>query len=100
MQSLGKTNVEKWMCSLYVAILFLVISLPITYKFTNSLLKKVCVLANKNGCPTLCGLLVHAVVFMLLLRLGMGLKNNVYEGLQSYPPGPGDDLLSNIPAPQ
>ena len=79
MQTLGKTNVEKWMCSLYVAILFLVISLPITYKFTNSLLKKVCVLVNKNGCPTLCGLLIHAVVFMLLLRLGMELKNNVYE---------------------
>ena len=67
------------MCSLYVAILFLVISAPITYKFTNSLLKKVCVLANKNGCPTVCGLLIHAVVFMLLLRLGMELKNNVYE---------------------
>ena len=66
----SKTNGDKWLCALYVTILFLVVSMPVTYKFTNALLKGVCVLASKNGCPTICGILVHALVFLLLLRLG------------------------------
>ena len=66
----SKTNGDKWLCALYVTILFLVVSMPATYKFTNALLKGVCVLASKNGCPTICGILVHALVFLLLLRLG------------------------------
>ena len=66
----SKKNGDKWLCALYVTILFLVVSMPVTYKFTNALLKGVCVLASKNGCPTMCGILVHALVFLLLLRLG------------------------------
>ena len=66
----SKKNGDKWLCALYVTILFLVVSMPVTYKFTNALLKGVCVLASKNGCPTICGILVHALVFLLLLRLG------------------------------
>ena len=65
-----KTNGDKWLCALYVTILFLVVSMPATYKLTNALLKSVCVLASKNGCPTICGIVVHALVFLLLLRLG------------------------------
>tara|TARA_Y100000816_G_scaffold239887_1_gene186336 strand:- start:229 stop:642 length:414 start_codon:yes stop_codon:yes gene_type:complete len=66
----SKNNGNKWLGALYVTILFLVVSMPVTYKFTNALLKGVCVLASKNGCPTICGILVHALVFLLLLRLG------------------------------
>ena len=79
MQKLQKTAGEQFLCVLYVTLLFLVVSAPVTYKFTNSIFKKVCVLASKTGCPTACGLLVHAVVFALLLALGMSLKSN-YEG--------------------
>lgn len=68
-----KTNGNKWLYALYVTILFLVVSMPVTYKFTNALLNGVCVLASKNGCPTMCGILVHALVFLLLLRLGVEL---------------------------
>ena len=66
----SKTNGNKLLCALYVTILFLVVSMPATYKFTNTLLKGVCVLASKNWCPTICGIIVHALVFLLLLRLG------------------------------
>ena len=45
----SKKNGDKWLCALYVTILFLVVSMPVTYKFTNALLKGVCVLASKNG---------------------------------------------------
>lgn len=87
MQKLQKTTSEQVLCVLYVVLLFLVVSAPVTYKFTNSLLKKVCVLASKTGCPTTCGLLVHSVVFALLLSIGMTLKSN-YEG---YREGAGDE---------
>ena len=45
----NKTNSEKWLCALAVTILFLVVSMPATYKLTNMLFKSVCVLASKNG---------------------------------------------------
>ena len=76
----SKTNENKWLYVLYVTVLFLVVSMPVTYKFTNALLKGVCVLASKNGCPTICGILVHAVVFLLLLRLGDEFMP-IYEGM-------------------
>ena len=75
----SKTNGNKWLYALYVTILFLVVSMPVTYKFTNTLLKSVCVLASKNGCPTMCGILVHALVFLLLLRLSVNFTS-IYEG--------------------
>lgn len=90
MQKLQKTAGEQFLCVLYVTLLFLVVSAPVTYKFTNSIFKKVCVLASKTGCPTACGLLVHAVVFALLLALGMSLKSN-YEGMSSFQEGNGED---------
>lgn len=79
MQTLGKTGLEKWMCSLYLAVLFLIVSAPVTYKLTDKLFGKLCfgklcVLCTSNGCPTTCGLLIHALVFLLLVRLSMAMK--------------------------
>ena len=81
----SKKNGDKWLCALYVTILFLVVSMPVTYKFTNALLKGVCVLASKNGCPTMCGILVHALVFLMLLRLGYEFVP-MREGVESTDP--------------
>ena len=61
-------------------LLFLVVSSPIVYKFTNSIFKNICILASKDGCPTLCGLLVHTIVFMLLARYLLEL-NKINEGI-------------------
>lgn len=61
-------------------VLFLVVSSPIVYKFTNSIFKNICILASKDGCPTLCGLLVHTIVFMLLARCFLELKK-LNEGI-------------------
>ena len=89
MQKLEKTVSEQILCVLYVTLLFLVVSAPVTYKFTNSIFKKVCVLASKTGCPTACGLLVHALVFALLFVLGMTMKSK-YEGM-TYREGAEDE---------
>ena len=53
-------------------IIFIIISLPITYKLTNSILGK---LADHYGCPTTLGLIVHAIVFGLIV-FGLMLINS------------------------
>jgi hypothetical protein len=60
---------KKWMISLLSAFIFFVISSPFLYKLTNSLAKYLKLqLASYDGAPTLLGLVVHAVVFMLIVR--------------------------------
>jgi hypothetical protein len=52
---------------------FLIVSLPFTYKLTNSLLSGVLgKLADSSGCPTTLGLLIHSLVFGLIVYILMG----------------------------
>jgi hypothetical protein len=49
-------------------IVFLLVSLPFTYKVTNSLLGGIIgKLADASGCPTGLGLFVHSLVFGLIV---------------------------------
>lgn len=67
------TNSDKWSYTLMTTVLFLIIVNPMTYKLVQSLLGGICKIADpKTGCPTMCGIIVHAIVFTLLLRLLMG----------------------------
>ena len=79
MQFLGISSKQKWLCSLYVIFLFIVLSAPVTYKFTHKLLHKLCKISKANGRPTRCGLFWHAVLFLLLVRGSMCMK----EGMKS-----------------
>ena len=57
-------------------IIFIIISLPITYKLTNSILGNIIgKLADSSGCPTTLGLFVHAIVFGLIV-FGLMLINS------------------------
>ena len=56
------------------AVLFLVVVNPMTYKIVQALLGRFVKIAASDGCPTMAGILVHAVVFTLLLRYMMDLK--------------------------
>ena len=51
-------------------IIFIIVSLPFTYKLTNRLLGGK--LADASGCPTTLGLIVHALVFGLIIYCLMG----------------------------
>lgn len=63
------SNFEKWKYTLYTTIIFILVSLPYTYKITNKLFKSVVgILCEKNGCPTNMGLIIHTIVFTLILR--------------------------------
>lgn len=60
--------VDKWRYSIYSALVFLIIASPYTYKFVNGLLGSLVNISSPIGCPTLMGLLVHALVFALIIR--------------------------------
>ena len=59
---------DKWKYTLYTTIIFLLVANPYTYQFTQILLGKFIRIADKSGCPSLIGFLLHAVVFTLVLR--------------------------------
>lgn len=54
-------------------IVFIIVSLPFTYRITNRLLGGfVGKLADASGCPTALGLFIHAIVFGLIIYALMG----------------------------
>lgn len=63
---------DKWICALIGGLLFLLISSPFLFEATNSLTEPMgLMLADRAGCPTLNGLLVHSAVFIGVVRLLM-----------------------------
>ena len=71
------TTNQKLMATLLSVIVFIIVSMPFTYKLTNSILGGIGgPLADSSGCPTLCGLVVHSIVFGIIIFLLMGVKLN------------------------
>lgn len=60
--------VSKFNATIQSIIIFLLVSLPFTYKITNSILGRIIgKLADSHGCPTGLGLLIHSLVFGLII---------------------------------
>ena len=53
---------SQWKFSIISAIIFLLISSPFMYNITNSILG----ITTTNGCPTVVGLILHTIVFLLI----------------------------------
>ena len=69
------TDSDKWVYTLMTTLLFLIIVNPYTYKLVQFLLGGIVKIADaRTGCPTMAGILVHAGVFTVLLRLMMDRK--------------------------
>lgn len=64
---------EKWKITLFSAVLFLLVVNPHTYNLTQSLFGKILGQISINGCPTMVGLMLHTVVYILLVRYSMDL---------------------------
>ena len=62
---------DKWKYTLYTTLIFLIVANPYTYKFVQIILGRFVKIADKNGCPSWIGFLIHAVVFTLILRFIM-----------------------------
>jgi hypothetical protein len=58
---------QKWLISLYIVIIFMVVGAPFMYKLTNYIFKG----SSSNGCPNFWGLILHGIVFGLLVRAAM-----------------------------
>jgi hypothetical protein len=66
---------DKWRYTLYTTAVLLVLFNPWMYAFMNNLLGSlVGTIASKNGCPTLLGFGIHALVFTLIVRYMMDMK--------------------------
>lgn len=62
---------QKLNISLSSAALFILVSLPFTYKLTNNLVN-----TFSGGCPTTLGVILHSIVFFLLTYFSMGKGGN------------------------
>lgn len=65
------TEGQKWLVSLYAALVFLLIASPFMYRLTGQVTERLGLETSNDGCPNLIGLVMHAVVFLLLMRLLM-----------------------------
>ena len=65
---------QKWHITLFSAFIFLLVVNPYTYKITNMIFSKLLGPIAINGCPTMVGLLLHTVVYILLVRGSMDIN--------------------------
>lgn len=67
MSSCSEKN--KWLLSLLLAALFIIVACPLTFRLTGFLTKSIGLTTSSDkGCPNWIGLLIHSVVFFLLAR--------------------------------
>jgi hypothetical protein len=95
---------QKWLVILLLVVLFYLLASPFMFKCTGSLFRIINlppgqVQPLQNGCPTLLGLALHAVLFGILIRVVMmmpfgGGEGYAYSGYQGLA-DPGDMMSCN-----
>lgn len=65
---------QKWQITLFSAFIFILVVNPFTYKLTNSLFSRFLGPIAVNGCPTVVGLVLHTIVYVLVVRYSMDLN--------------------------
>jgi len=72
---MADSSYMKWKITIFSAFIFLLVIHPNTYKVTQkvfgNMLGKI---AEANGCPTVRGLILHTLVYILLVRGSMDLN--------------------------
>jgi len=72
---MSDSSYTKWQISIFSAFIFILVVNPYTYQITQKifgdLLGKI---AEANGCPTVKGLILHTLVYILLVRGSMDLQ--------------------------
>ena len=72
---MSDSSYKKWHISIFSAFIFVLVIHPYTYMVTQKLLGGVFgKIADSNGCPTIIGLIIHTIVYILLVRGSMDLK--------------------------
>ncbi len=65
---------EKWQITIFSAVIFILVVSPFTYKITNNLFSNILGPIVVNGCPTIIGLALHTIVYILIVRYSMDLN--------------------------
>lgn len=66
------TSEDKWMVAVFAGLLFAILASPFVFRFTNGLTAALGFeIADSEGCPNMIGIALHAVVFILIVRLLM-----------------------------
>ena len=66
---------KKWRISIFSAFIFILVIHPNTYMLTQKVLGGLLGnIADKYGCPTSLGLILHTLVYILLIRGSMEFK--------------------------
>jgi hypothetical protein len=68
------TDMTQWQTALIVTLVFLLISNSYTYQLTQQIFGSIFAVANELGCPTMVGLILHTVVFLIIVRVLMEFK--------------------------
>ena len=70
------SEANKLMISLWSGLIFFLIAAPFMFKLTGGILSSAGLQIEKDGCPNLLGVGIHAVVFAILVRLIMLIPGN------------------------
>lgn len=66
------SDTDKWLSAIIIGIIFLILAAPLIFKFSNNIFKYVKMPTIKeNNTPTIFGLLLHTIVFIIIIRLLM-----------------------------
>lgn len=63
------TSKDKWIVAIVSGLIFLLLSSPFLYEITDKIFSMFKI--SNNGCPTVMGLILHTIFFMLIIRLLM-----------------------------
>jgi hypothetical protein len=77
---------QKWIASAIGAVLFVIVSLPQIYQLVELIVSKLSGksgLISNNGCPTMVGIILHGIVFLLLVRASMQIPMKKEEEQQN-----------------
>ena len=67
------SSADKWTIALVSGLLFFLLATPYLFDMTNAATMSLMrlQLTNSKGCPNLAGVMIHAIIFILIVRLLM-----------------------------
>jgi len=71
---MADSSYTKWQISVFSALIFILVVHPYTYGLTQKVFSRFLgQIADASGCPTMRGLILHTLVYILLVRGSMDL---------------------------
>jgi hypothetical protein len=62
---------DRTLIAIIIGIIFFLLAMPMAFRLTNGIGSRIRLPTLKNGSPTLIGLIVHTIIFIIIIRLLM-----------------------------